>query len=689
MLSKKLLIPSLIGILAFFAIFGFKVLDPTFDAWLSSFDLAQHYLGWLFFRKAEWTFPIGVAHDLGLELSSSIVYSATNPLLAFIFKVLDPFLPDTFQYVGIWFLVCFILQGIFSYKLLRLFIKDDAIAYLGVCFFVFSPFLIHRWGHETLCAHWLIIASWYYYFNDTNYSRIIVWSVLLSLAVLTQAYFLPMVSAIWFASLLSAYMRETISKRQLAWECITVLALPSFLAYLFGYFTSPGRVSEFGFGFFKMNLLSLIDSSGWSYILRDIPQGLGEYEGFQFLGLGIALLILIGIVGIDFKRKPYLKNKTTILFPLLLVVVFFTIISVTNVVGFGSRQHVFPIPQWLQQYCSIFRSSGRFFWVVSYLIMVLAVVGVFEYYPRNRAFFVIFFCCCVQVIDSSSGWWHIHNTIKNHKNLFEQTEFMKNKLWSELAKHYDEIRVLPVEQTCKLWKEVGYFAVKNDLGTDCIYFARVSPIKFDQLKMKNKSLVEGDHYKPKSMYIVDRETAHHLHERGVQYVYKMGKGFFTVLKTVPANFKLNRIDDKDLYSTLVVGKEYRLGESKGLELRDLLLSGWQNDKKGLCWSKGEESVIAFLYDGNQKPNDMVIEGVPLLGNSIKEQRVDIYFNGALVKKISLDRPEKIVVPLKKLVVGKNILTFKYHDAARPIDLGINLDQRTLALGVRSILFTTL
>lgn len=50
---------GLIGAIVFIIIYGIEVLNVTNDAWLcNSEDLTQHYLGWVFFRDSNWTFPI-------------------------------------------------------------------------------------------------------------------------------------------------------------------------------------------------------------------------------------------------------------------------------------------------------------------------------------------------------------------------------------------------------------------------------------------------------------------------------------------------------------------------------------------------------------------------------------------------------------------------------------------------------
>src|SRR5262245_44229876 len=100
------LIPAIVGTIIFFTVVGPRVLQPTNISWLSVSDRATHYLGWDFFRNSPWTFPIGLNPRYGLELSSTIVFSDSVPLLAFLFKPFTVILPEPFQYFGLWIYAC-------------------------------------------------------------------------------------------------------------------------------------------------------------------------------------------------------------------------------------------------------------------------------------------------------------------------------------------------------------------------------------------------------------------------------------------------------------------------------------------------------------------------------------------------------------------------------------------------------
>ena len=54
------------------------------------------------------------------------------------------FLPETFQYFGLWGLFCFGLQGAFGSVLIKHYCKHDLVSIIGSIFFVITPIEIYR-----------------------------------------------------------------------------------------------------------------------------------------------------------------------------------------------------------------------------------------------------------------------------------------------------------------------------------------------------------------------------------------------------------------------------------------------------------------------------------------------------------------------------------------------------------------
>ena len=83
----SLSIPFALGLFVFWLVVGFSIVNPINIGWLAGgLDPTQHYLGWVFFRQGPWELPWGLNPNFGMSISSSIAFSDSIPLLAFIFK---------------------------------------------------------------------------------------------------------------------------------------------------------------------------------------------------------------------------------------------------------------------------------------------------------------------------------------------------------------------------------------------------------------------------------------------------------------------------------------------------------------------------------------------------------------------------------------------------------------------------
>ena len=270
-------------------------------------DSATHYMGWEFFRHTsllQW--PLGLNPKLGLDISSSIAFTDSIPLAAFIFKPFNSLLPATFQYLGLWILICFVLQTYLAARLLSHFLTDQIQIALGSVFIALSPVLIYRlvhdgYGHIALVSHFLILGALNLYF--TKPLKSLWWALLFTSTILIQAYFIPMVAAIWIAKLVQ-YLRHDGGSRSVAIKHFAAVAVASISTLIAGgyvalgsnLFTGGSEVTDSSFPYwFRWQPLSLIDiqtsfSGTWSHFLSDQQELRGDVEGFSFLGSGIILL---------------------------------------------------------------------------------------------------------------------------------------------------------------------------------------------------------------------------------------------------------------------------------------------------------------------------------------------------------------------------------------------------------------
>ena len=339
----ELLIPILIGLLVFSFLTGWGIVDPKNISWLMHGDSALGYLGWEFFRDTPLTqWPIGSNLGYGLGFQNSIMNTDSIPLVAIFFKLFNPILPEVFQFQGIWLLVCFILQAVFSWKLLRLFINITSHLIVGTLFFSLSPILLYRIsigndGHIALAAHWLILAALFFYFrNDKLNWR---WPVLICVSVLVQPYLFAMVLVIWFAAVIRALSKKLISKVLLAKHIFIVILLIFLVMWASGYFMFNSVGVSSGYEQFRWTLSSPIDPSlpggfEWSKILEDLPQLSGDAEGFSYLGSGVILLFLLILV--TKLEQYYLRFKES-----RLIFVTFLLLC-ASLLGFALLMDIWP-----------------------------------------------------------------------------------------------------------------------------------------------------------------------------------------------------------------------------------------------------------------------------------------------------------------------------------------------------------
>src|SRR5690606_3464633 len=147
------------------------------------------------------------------------------------------------------------------------------------------------------------------------------------------------------------------------------------LFWFAGYLSGTSQGNNEGYGYFSMNILSffdpVFDSSRFlkqnAFHEHFLPYG--QYEGYQYLGFGMILLlsstVLVSLAHLHTIRGRNIRR----FYPLVAAAFAFWLLALSNKVMLGNV-HLFtiPLPSYLTQILSIFRSSGRFGWPMFYLV---------------------------------------------------------------------------------------------------------------------------------------------------------------------------------------------------------------------------------------------------------------------------------------------------------------------------------
>lgn len=286
------ILAGIIGAVIFILIYGTQVLDVTRDEWLyAADDLTQQHIGWLFFRKADWTFPIGMFNNLSYPNYASIIYTDSIPLFAILFKAISGILPETFQYIGIYGLLCYILQGVCAFTLLRKFINNKFYCIVGTVFFIISPYLLQRmFWHTALSSHFLILAALCLFayretYKDHPIKKVFFWNLLLLISTTTHLYFVPMVLIVMLCCFIAEFIEN---KKTYASSALTVavfLVLGISIILLLGGMAS-NKLAYGGIAYYNVNLNTFFNPIGNSSILKNLKTATdGEYEAIGYLGV--------------------------------------------------------------------------------------------------------------------------------------------------------------------------------------------------------------------------------------------------------------------------------------------------------------------------------------------------------------------------------------------------------------------
>ena len=330
----------------------------------------------------------------GYPASMSAVFTDSNPLFSLFFKAFRSFLPPHFQFVGLWYLLVLFLNYLILYRTLRLFSSSRPLCLLGAALISLFPPLFFRDGHDTLTAHFIITLLLYFVFKDEKRYTYPAIAAICALAVSIHFYFLMFALLATPTKLFYERGFSRASVRSVfLWSGGNILCALAMMTLL-GYWGYKGAVG--GFGYYSMNLNALINPLGLSRLLPTLPLGTdGQYEGFQYLGLGWMLFLIWSLFthGHALTRRQFWALMVCFFLPL-------TLFSLSNSLYWGDRLlFKIPLPRVLQYIGDTLHASGRFFWAVGYGLMLLAFKKVFARERGWLAAVAVALCLGIQLYD--------------------------------------------------------------------------------------------------------------------------------------------------------------------------------------------------------------------------------------------------------------------------------------------------
>ena len=478
---------AVMGAVLFVLLYGVSVLDPTNVGWLyaADGDRFQHQIGFDFYRQAPWTWPLGSMSNYCAPSGTSIVFTDSVPLFAIFFKLFQVLLPASFQYFGLFGLTGFMLQGGLSCVILCKHMRSPVCAGFCVPMFVYMPAIVNRsWGHLALGAHWVILLALYVWTYredfDSNRRCIYTWSTICALSVTIHAYFLPMAGLLMMGFFIDDYQSKHNLRRVLV-TFASAIAMVMLVFYMIGGFM-PGQPGEgHEMGYYSMNLNALWNPMGRSTLWPSFPVALeGQYEGFNYLGLGWMILVALAAgwklcewvhcLGLKRISPGGLQRTCRTYRGTWFVCIISLVLSLGCFVSWNETILFTYLQGFFTHVLSAFRSTGRLIWPAIYILAFATVSFLAKrLYKGHVLSAILAMACIVQIVDILPLLRSEHDRLKNDIMVQSQSALV-HPFWKACEGKYQRLAFLTY--ACPGYEAIAKYAVDNHMEMTNGYLAR-------------------------------------------------------------------------------------------------------------------------------------------------------------------------------------------------------------------------
>ncbi|TPG13015.1 hypothetical protein EAH84_06220 [Sphingomonas oligophenolica] len=302
-----------------------------------------------------------------------------------------------------------------------------------------------------------------------------------------------MVGAIWASAMMARFVDGSRATRLATLgQGVVVLALVATLARWLGV---GGQMTTGSFGHFSMPLDALWNPGldAFSTLLPSHDSRGGDwFEGFQYLGAGGLLLVAAALV--IARRLPAQVGERDVaqrlrgLAPALIVL---TILAIVQM----------PLSTGILAVLDPIRASGRLFWPVGYVLVLIAILAVFRLSPQ-RAGLALIAMVALQAADLAG----MANTIRDQSKTADQRRLYhrtRDPRWEQLIDRSSSVAFMPgdVTRDLGLFQEVAWRAINAGRPLTNVYAARVSRVTAQRLRRERAAFDRGE-LVPGRLYIV-------------------------------------------------------------------------------------------------------------------------------------------------------------------------------------------
>lgn len=683
---------------------GLKILDPRHASWLSILD-GRSEISWEYFRRTP--FPNWLSGDLylyGMESTKPLFYSTTPPLYALILRPFSIFFSDRFQFLGLMILLNLILIYFIAFKIFSFLSLNSFFSNAGAVLILISPVTLHRFidqTHYVLTANWLILLAIYFVLKKSQNS--VQWSLLISGSLMIHTYYFPMILVLYLTWIAFCFFNKKAKVNEFLKVIFFTFFLSSLGLSISGFFRDVQSASFETFGYYKTNLTSLFNSDGWSKIIPPLSKSSGDYEGFGFPGISFFLILLFTIwylIKAQGTKKRLIPNYSFLALWTSSILLFIFSLS-GNIDFLDTRLLTLFYPDFIGEFISLFRATGRFIWVLSYVFMI----SVFAYLFTNLAektlisVLLFIFILCIQIYDTYpkfSSQKYVRFLIENKFNL-------ESSFWDDINLCYEAVNSVPAHKFSSHAYELSTKLSVNNVGIYPAFSARdsVEEVQF-MIKDMRDDLKLGN-YDPKRLYVF-QDSKYATTPKEIKLDKRIALGTmsdnsraaeidglliiapeFENCKKLHKNYKnIFTIKNNNLFS--MRDEILKFGADK--KTNDFLVEGWSPPEKWGVWSNSERASLIFKASQNQIVKEIILKGNFFEPDStqVLSYKIEINKKNAdySIKKLNNQTNIHINVFNSLNNNGVFLLDFLFSDLSSPKDNNLSEDTRLLGYALKEI-----
>jgi hypothetical protein len=630
-------------------------------------DVAQHIVGQRYFISDSWHWPLLRTTLLNAPDGLNIAFTDSIPLLALPAKLLHAYLPSNFHTIFLWLGLAYILQPLAAVYALHSAGERQLLPAIVIAVIAISmPAFLHRIGHAALSGHFLILLAIGVYFQICSGRTCAIFGYttgLLITSLLVHPYLTAMVAAVLIAAPISLVVRRNGMWRRATAGLLVALATTGLMAKILGY---GGTVALPGFGIFSMNLLSPFFPSN-SALLPDFGRSPdatgGQYEGLNYLGLGVLFLLACCVV----LQAAYRHAPTFLRVHAGLVSVCFglTLLAVSNrgYVGHIEIYNLGRMPALIEQ----FRASGRLFWPVGYVIVIGTVLMMARLRAPAVGATALVVAAGLQFADARLFREANYNSMHTRSAWTINTAQLRPLLAS-----HERLNIFPTFDCIVVDKmpevmQLLMLASEYTIPINTMHISRLS--RAHSCNYRNTSpLQEGELrilLRPALAVALDDGQDCRMLNQSMAVCTRNSQLLASLPEVPPAIMPVgHRID------TQIGGRQ------------DLMTAGWSGPEAEGTWTEGNVAILTgHLGEPLQHGSELIVWCRSLALNPGGQQQVTVFANDRQIGVWSVpeghDVVQHAILPTDLGIGQKLIIRFEIEQPVRPIDRKINSDDRQL------------